>query len=178
MDWHFYFREISNLGVNGLLKFCYIIVKFYRVFLIMGFMTACSNNSPVFPIRPKIEFLSISKTEIKEFDDLDIVIKYQDGDGDLGNEVSDSTNYDLFLLDQRPGLPTPFYDGKIRYNLPNLTTETRKPSIQGTIKINVQGLVRLNSFLPKEKCSFGIFIKDRAGHHSDTVFTPDFYIIP
>ena len=138
----------------------------------------CGSKEPVFPIEPRIEFLSINKTEVKEFEDVEIVIRYQDGDGDLGNETSDSTNYDLFLLDQRPGLPLPFYDGIIRYNLPNLTTETRKPSIQGTIKINVQGLIRLNQFLPKESCSFGIYIKDRAGHISDTVYTPKFFIVP
>ncbi len=152
--------------------------NFIFLSFILGIIYGCGSKAPVFPIEPKIEFLSISKTEIKEFEDFDIVIKYQDGDGDLGNEISDSTNYDLFLLDKRPGLPTSFYDGKIRYNIPNLTTETRKPSIQGTIKINVQGLVRLNSFLPREKCSFGIYLKDRAGHVSDTVFTPDFFIIP
>lgn len=145
---------------------------------LIGWLNGCGSKAPVFPIEPKIEFLSISKTEVKEFEDIDIVIKYQDGDGDLGNEISDSTNYDLFLLDQRPGLPTSFYDGKIRYNLPNLTTETRKPSIQGTIKINVQGLIRLNPLLAREKCSFGIYLKDRAGHYSDTVYTPDFFIIP
>lgn len=146
-------------------------------FAFLGLLNSCSKV-PVFPIEPKIEFLSISKTEVKEFEDVDIVIKYQDGDGDLGNEVSDSTNYDLFLLDQRTGLPTAFYDGIIRYNLPYMTTETKKPSIQGTIKINVQGLVRLNPALLREKCAFGIYIKDRAGHLSDTVFTPDFFIIP
>ncbi len=154
------------------------MMKVLGILLMMGIMIGCGSNEPVFPIVPKIEFLSISKTEVKEFEDIDIVIKYQDGDGDIGNEISDSLNYDLFLLDQRPGLPTPFYDGIIRYNLPNLTTETRKPSIQGTIKINVQGLVRLNPLLARENCAFGIYLKDRAGHHSDTVFTPKFVIIP
>lgn len=156
-------------------------MKVRVLFCVLGtlfLLSGCGSREPVFPIEPKIEFLSISKKEVKEFEDIDIIIKYQDGDGDLGNEISDSTNYDLFLLDKRPGLPTSFYDGIIRYNIPNLTTETRKPSIQGTIKINVQGLVRLNPFLSKEKCSFGIYLKDRAGHISDTVYTPDFFIIP
>lgn len=156
-------------GMKGL----WIIIM---ICLLVG--NGCNTKEPAFPIVPDIEFLSIDKTEVKEFEDFNITIRYRDGDGDLGNEVSTTDNYDLFLLDKRAGVPTPLYDGILRYNLPDLTTETRKPSIQGTITINVQGIVRINTLLAREKAKFGIYIKDRAGNVSDTVYTPEFFIIP
>ncbi len=138
---------------------------------------SCNNSKQIFPSEPSIEFISALPDTVKEFQTFNIKLRYKDGDGDLGSETADTSNYDLFLLDQRPNLPT-FYDGIIKYNLPYLTTDTRKPSIQGVIDITVSGIVRIDPFIPKEEVSFKIYLQDRAGNKSNIVTTNKITIIP
>jgi len=153
-------------------------MKRIAYFILVLILFHSCKNEPIFPIEPKIEFISVEPAVIQDFGDVEIKLSYTDGDGDLGNEEADSTNFNLFLKDLRPGLPINGYDGILKYNIPNLTTDTKKPSIQGTININVLSLLRLQATKPADTLAFEIWIQDRAGNISNTIQTKPIIILP
>ena len=76
-------------------------MKNYIFISIIVFLSSCSDeiNKIGNPI-PQISFVSLSKDEIISFnDELEIKIKYQDGDGDLGSFEADSL--DILVKDSR-----------------------------------------------------------------------------
>jgi hypothetical protein len=141
--------------------------------LALLFLASC-NDAPVFPIEPKIEFVSISPevgTQLTA-DEIVLTFSYQDGDGDLGYE-GDRTN-NLFVEDTRAvfaGNP-----GRISaYAFESLTPDTRKPSIQGEITITMLTPLYESS---EEPLIFEVYILDRAGHKSNVIFTDPITILP
>jgi len=116
---------------------------------------------------PKISFVSFSKSEIVSFkDELDITIKYQDGDGDLGNWEADSL--DIYVKDSRLRA----YD---RYHLQPLAPKGVNVRIEGIFSLKLKTLFVLSS-ANTENASFEIYIRDRAGNKSNIVVTPSVII--
>ena len=108
------------------------IIAILPVFL---FGLAACDRSPVFPIQPQIEFLSISPDSVRHIQDSIVVRFYfQDGDGDLGALEVGGIN--LKLIDSRleDGLLTEA-QATNTFSIMNLTPDTRKPSIQGEISV-------------------------------------------
>lgn len=103
-------------------------------------LLAC-NQEPFFPVEPKIEFVSISPSEVKSgVDSILITFRFQDGDGDLG-AVDGQPN--LQLIDSRVDQGLPLDRATNYYVLPDLTPEARNPSIQGEITIKMDFTVVL-----------------------------------
>ena len=137
--------------------------------LLLG-IAACSSE-PVFDTTPEIEFLEITPTEIQQLTgEFTVSIRFQDGDGDLGNNNSENTN--LYVADTRTVFDTLEPSG---FSILNLTPDTKNPSIQGTISIQVPA-PPLTRFLTgigplEELTTFRIWMVDRAGNISNEIFT-------
>jgi hypothetical protein len=126
-------------------------------------------------LQPQIQFIRIQPNAIEEFAPFQIEIGFRDGDGDLGGvlQAGDSVAYNLYVQDTRPGYPLPEggFDGIFRFTLPNLTPESRNPSIQGEIKIDLSDIAILHPDSSLEHVRFKIWLFDRAGNRSNNIIT-------
>ena len=149
-------------------------LKIYNMLIIaifiLLFMNSCkeklvTTGDP----KPNIQFLSISKTKLKQFtDSLVVSLKYKDGDGDLGDISADTLS--IYVRDSR--LSKPDY-----YHLLPLSPIDNKLSIEGVLNIKIKNIFLLTAS-PIETTKFEIKLKDRAKNWSNTVFTPNIEIIP
>ncbi|MCS6789724.1 MAG: hypothetical protein NZ580_01900 [Bacteroidia bacterium] len=137
---------------------------------------SCKRENIVFSREPFVEFVSASPNRVSEGGNIEITIRYRDGDGDLGGRSDNAP--DLFLIDLRDSTLFPTgYDGILRYNMPRFY-EGPEQSIQGTITLTVSGVVRLNPALSAEELRFEIYVRDRRDQESNRVRTTPVYIVP
>ena len=109
---------------------------------------------------PNLEFISISPLEITEFKEkVSLVIKYEDNDGDLGENNPDVKN--LFITDQRNGV-------QYTYRIPQLSPSGSNIRITGNLEINLNSLSVVGSGT-SESVTFNIYAIDRAGNQSNTI---------
>jgi len=145
----------SYLTALGLLSFLLI------------WLSGC-DDSPVFPVEPKVEFIDIQPREVRHAssDSVLVTIRFQDGDGDLGILPGDPDSVaNLILLDSR------YSEGRIPeeefarnpFLIPTLTPDAKNPSIQGEITVKLSFLV---SMIRDEDDSirYQILLRDRAGN--------------
>jgi hypothetical protein len=97
-----------------------------------------------------------------------ITLKYQDGDGDLGDISADS--FSIYVRDIR--LKKPDY-----FHIFPLSPIGHKISIEGLLNLKVKNIFLL-SISPSETTKFEIKLKDRAKNWSNTIFTPNIEILP
>lgn len=146
------------------------------------FFSSC-NDEPVFPETPAIEFVSITPDEPTQFsvDEMKLVIRYQDGDGNIGYlEGSGAPATNLFLKDVRDVIP---HDSlrTLSFSIPDLTPDTRKPSIQGEIEITLTTPPHFSFIDPnaqEEPLVFEVWLMDRAGNSSNVIRTDPVTIQP
>jgi hypothetical protein len=123
-------------------------------------LSSCKKDEPIFSEVPEIEFVSVSSTNVNATTALTFRISYTDGDGDLGENTDGVKN--LFLSDSRFGTP---YSYRIKQLSPSTSI-----IIKGTIVIELNS-AKLTGAGP-ENAVFSIYVVDRAGHASNTVFSP------
>jgi hypothetical protein len=124
-----------------------------------------STGNPV----PSIQFVSISSTKLKQFtDSLVITLKYQDGDGDLGDISADS--FSIYVRDIR--LKKPDY-----FHIFPLSPIGHKISLEGILNLKIRNVFLLSTS-PSETTKFEIKLKDRAKNWSNTIYTPNIEILP
>lgn len=112
---------------------------------------------------PRIEFISVNKTDIVEFEDSVIVIlKYEDGDGDLGRPHPDDNS--LSVKDSR-------LNKAELYHLPPIIPEGENLQTTGTIRVFVPTLFVIGSS-NEEDVTLSLRVKDQAGNWSNDVQTP------
>lgn len=170
-------------------------------------LTSCGDSDPIYPNVPEITFNRIMPKEVNEvtsFEDdleLQISIDYQDGDGDLGGDGG-AKEFDFIMKDLREEVPildigvkdtvingnptqvadtTVVYDGLLKFKMPDLSTDARTPSIQGTIDLQVSsGLRRIPRNNPPQvdTVRFEVWLFDRAGNESNHVVTDPIAILP
>lgn len=134
------------------------------------FGTGCTkvDTSPTFPIEPHIRLIQINQEEIIEFQDtLEILLSYEDGDGDLGNLNPDVPG--LVVKDGRLSEPDSFH-------LQPLAPQGANVSIQGELLVRLPQLFLLGNGMT-ESTRFKIKLLDRAGHESNEIETPQIKII-
>jgi hypothetical protein len=148
--------------------------KIIGLFLLIG-ITACTkenvtvnNNNepnPAISVVPEISLEDLSATEVMAYEDsLSFLIKYTDGDGDLGDvdadimsiEVADTRDVDNFIF---------------KYHLSPRAPLDAEITITGTLEIVLQNIILLDTNNEQETTTFKLKIKDRAGNWSNEVET-------
>lgn len=141
-------------------------------------LAGCNGSGPVFDPTPEISLVSITPDRVTHgsVDSLKITIHFQDGDGDLGAIEGSAPGPNLWVVDQREGVVDTV--GTFSYTIPNLSPDTKNPSIQGTIEVTMDAPILRKYFVPpftqpsEEEVSFQIYLVDRAGNMSNTILTP------
>lgn len=111
---------------------------------------------------PRISFVDIQPTTVVEFrDSIEVVIGYQDSDGDLGHENPDI--HQMEVKDARLENPD-------TYHMPLLTPAGDPLSIEGTLRLKLKNTSLLGSG-GDETTNYEIRIQDRAGNWSNTIQT-------
>jgi len=130
------------------------------------------DNDPMPAISnvPKIELISVSPMTVQQLQDsIVFTIRYTDGDGDLGFESADSMSVEL--TDNR--FPLTFY-----YHLQPLSPQNAAVAITGQLPIVLDNTILQNPDATSEQASFGIRLKDRAGHWSNAITSSPVTVTP
>ena len=143
-------------------------IFFLPLFTLLFGLSGCGSNEPIFPIIPSIEYLSMEPGTVREGETFKISFSFKVGDGDLGN--NSDTKF-LFITDTLTGIQLP-------YSVPDLSTDARKPSIQGTITVSILGIYMTDPNLNSQRRTFRIKLKDRAGNESNEILTPPLIVRP
>ncbi len=141
---------------------------------------ACVTDRDVSEV-PHISLTGLSKNAMKQSalneDSLWLFLKFEDGDGDISYPATDTTR-DVTIIDRRTGF---LHD---RYKLPDFQISGEK-QIDGELKILIfttccliEGIPPCfsDTRFPTDTVDFDVFIRDRAGHVSNTVTIPDILI--
>lgn len=130
----------------------------YSLFIIIA--CSCSDDNNEISAKPKIEFVSITPSAVTEFkEEIVLVIKYTDGDGDLGENDPDVKN--LFITDQRN-------DVEYTFRIPQLAPSDKAITIEGELAIDMNSLSVVGSG-NSESAVFSIYVVDRSGKQSNTI---------
>lgn len=125
-------------------------------------LLSCKKDEVNFSDKPEIEFVSITPTNVKEFEDeVIITILYRDGDGDLGENVADVKN--LFVYDERNSV-------EYTFRIQELAPRGSDIAIEGELDINLKTLSVIGEN-NKETAKFTVYLTDRAGNVSNTITT-------
>ena len=143
------------------------------------YVSACrkSNNSPI----PYIELISLSPDTIKggsPRDTIYLTFNFSDGDGDLGNDVTNG-DYDVFLKDSRD----PSFDR--RYPFPPIPDDARDlvDGLKGKGAIALYGttLIPRQDTIHKfrgDTVRYEMWIVDQAKNKSNVIAIPPIFIRP
>lgn len=137
-------------------------------------------ESPNFSSIPHLEFKGMDKKTMTQgklnSDSLTIILHFNDGDGDVGSDNPDGEQ-NLFLIDSRTG------NIAESYKIPATGSNSSGNGISGDIEIKTFTTCCLFSdnippcsvveFKKTDTLRYKIFLKDNAGHVSDTVVTSD-----
>lgn len=132
------------------------------------FLYSCSEKSDLpFSAVPEIKINAINSTSIKQFEDsLIISLAYQDGDGNIGFEESDS--FALIIRDIRLATDDKFH-------ISPLAPIGESIAIKGVIRVPI-GKLFLFGTSNTESTRFRLRLKDRAGNWSNEVETESILI--
>lgn len=162
--------------------FVYIV---FSGILISASMSSCVKEKS-FPPQPVIEF---KKFTLYGNDSADCIIKFKDGDGDIGILEGDTISDDDLKMkyfykasdgtfqpyDEDPGtaaFDTLFYS----YRVPNITPDGQYKALDGEIKIKLRAAPLFNPTHTLVK--FEITLTDRAGNKSNMVTTDEITVNP
>ncbi len=149
--------------------------------VIAGLFQFCVKP-PNYPNEPIIEFTSLSKNVMRQSqlgpDSLVVTISFTDGDGDLGSQNNEPN---IYILDGRDSFP------KDPYAIPYIELQGAGNGISGTISFvlpttcciypDLNGIkfppcdTSKNAPQNLDTVFYSIYIKDRAGHVSNTIET-------
>lgn len=129
---------------------------------LLGIACEKIEAGPAFDEAPLIELTALSKDTLVQFtDQLVLTIRYQDGDGDLGNPDPDVNS--IFVKDSRLEEADEYYLGP-------LAPPGSEVSIQGNLELHLAPTFLLGNG-DYEAAEFSIHVVDRAGHRSNTIET-------
>ncbi len=134
----------------------------FSLLVILLFIAGCKKDEIEFPVEPKIEVVSISPANPMQYTDpVTITIKYEDGDGDLGENVDSVKN--CFVKDNRIGIV-------YQYRIKQLAPTGASIPITGNLDIEIGGQVLTDSS-SQQSVTYTLYVVDRAGHMSNEVTT-------
>ena len=127
------------------------------------FISSCKDEEITYSEVPSLEFVSVTPLVVNEFqDELEFVIKYIDGDGDLGENDPNVVN--LFLKDERINITH-------EYRISQLSPSGSSIPIAGNLRVVLES-VGITDGTMLQTASFSIYMVDRAGHTSNVVLSP------
>ena len=143
--------------------------------LLVAFATCI--RPPNYPIEPQISFLGMTKTVMRQGfgseDSVYITLSFTDGDGDIGGTSGSKDSLNVFITDKRNNKPV-----EQTYRIPFVPEAGAKNGISGEIKFLMYTTCclslepcRLTPSRPTDTLVYEIYIKDRAGHKSNSVST-------
>ncbi len=139
---------------------------FILILLISILALGCSKDSATGGA-PSIKLISVSADSVREFkDSLVIVLEYTDMDGDIGEDNPD--NNSLQIKDRR-------LSAADFYFVQPLAPPNSSIKIKGQIAVQVKNVFLLGTG-NSEITKFDIKLRDRAGHWSNSINTPDITI--
>lgn len=145
-------------------------LKYAKIWAVWGLLALLSCKPepvPQLDAAPLIKIESVTPTSIREFDGrVQVVLFYQDGDGDMGSVHPDSLL--LEVLDDR--LTTPDY-----YFVPPLSPVGSNVPIQGRLVFTLNGTFIFGNG-QFEETLYSIRLRDRSGKWSNRVNTPTILI--
>jgi hypothetical protein len=138
-------------------------------------LTTSCVQPPNYPIEPQIAFVSMSDSEVVQFDTIVMRFSFTDGDGDIGYENPsaqdcngcDSSCYshptiNLFVRDTRQNCIIP-------YHTPYIEGVGKIDDISGDFYVTTVPLIVFTP--PADTFTFQVQLKDRAGHYSNLAET-------
>lgn len=126
-------------------------------------------NDPVSPI-PVIDLKSVTPITVQNLkDSLVFVIKYTDGDGDLGDYDADTLS--LWITDNRFPLTEKFH-------IIPLTPQGSSIAITGELDVTLAHILLKDQSSSSETATFTMKLKDRDGNWSNSVTSPEITILP
>jgi hypothetical protein len=136
----------------------------YLFFSLLFFsLVSCKKDNLVTDDAPVIEFVSISPSEVTEYDDMIvIVISYADANGDLGENDPDIKN--LFVTDSRNEV-------MYQYRIQQLAPDDTEIYIQGNLNIEIKNTALVDENASSETLTYSVYVRDRAGNDSNTITT-------
>ncbi len=162
---------------------------FFLLFIAVAGIMGCVKEKQ-FPPQPIIEFEKFINYvgSTNQVDSADCIIKFTDGDGDVGiakgdtisppnlrlkylyKNLTDGKFYPVDAIDSTAVLDTLFYD----YRIPNITPDGQYKALDGTIKAKFR---TSPVFYPGHKVvKFEIVLSDRAGNKSNRISTNEIEI--
>lgn len=144
--------------------------KILFTFLLAGIFFSCKKKSESASApEPTIEIISVTPTTVTEFkDSILIKIKYKDSNGDLGDVSPDE--HSLEIKDSR--LPT----ADMYHVKPLAPISDKDISIEGELTVKLNSLFLIGSGT-SENTTFVIKLKDRSGHWSNEITSPQITIM-
>ena len=157
------------------------------LFLLILVLSDCKQR-PTFPASPEITFLELKKQKTQGSsgakDSVTITLSFKDGDGDLGSYRTQ--NYFADLLAKQNGvfkqivvkdtIPVVYLDKNGTF--PPLNPDGRQGPIEGTLSYGVSTeLAKYFGDSSSVTVKFKVYIKDNAGHSSNTIETTEVNII-
>lgn len=135
------------------------------VFLLAA--SSCKKEEPI-PVAPQIIFTRISASTVEQFNNsITVEFQYEDHQGDLGEP--DPDNYSLRIKDSR----LLNFDW---YHIPPMTPDLQELHIKGYYSVQLPVLFILGNG-SQETASFTLQLRDRAGHWSNIIATPNVLIV-
>lgn len=148
------------------------------VFLIILLFFSCRDVEN-FPIEPHIDYKSFGTIlSVSNTDSLGILsISFEDGDGDIGSENQENYFINIFQMVDGEMQKVELPDTSVNFNaiIPDLTPKGKYKGIKGTIDYLLE-LYNFTPLLDSDTIAFETYIKDRAGHQSNTVMTPNIIV--
>lgn len=161
-------------------------------FLLPLFLLVACIDEFDFPPEPEIEFISLSATEINQFESLTLTVAFRDGDGDIGypsnvsrscgNNVCDFTSdtscylnptWSAILIDMRDSCYV------VPYILPDLEQTGRVKAVKGEVDLLVPPIFCKNFGCTNcdiDTLVYQVILKDRAQNLSNPVYTDTIFI--
>jgi hypothetical protein len=134
---------------------------FSYTFIFLFVLFSCKKDKPL-PPEPTIELVSVSPMNVEQFkDSVEVVIKYTDNNGDLGDTSPDV--YSLQVKDSRLA-------NADWYHIAPLAPLDIELKIEGQLKIRLNTLFLLGNG-SEEFSTLTIKLKDRSGNWSNEIVT-------
>lgn len=158
-------------------NFIGILLGFVCIYL----LTTCENEVN-YPIRPVIEYLSYdvsSRLDSNITRVVTITFYFQDGDGDIGDFVADTTvkaNLFYTLYVKQNGEYSEFiFDDTINFRIPFVYPSSYHKAMTGKIEVDFEYFKsnKPGAVSDYDTLKYDLYINDRAGHRSNTTTSED-----